>query len=302
MYQERDGILDRLDINRNGPQEHNPRGNRLERFHLELANWARTLPGWCGSDTKERRMTDADARVGQHKQWVRTGQGEPPLLSRDQLLGSLNQFIADFRQRPSDGNDMDGFAPEAVLRQNTPAGGFRRVSDEELAWKTAEHFSVLVSKGGIIQLRDGKRYSDPQLLLIQGEYREVARLRHNHEQISVLPSAKGEEVIIAKRRLRVGVNDPDELAHAMELQKRLRKLAGAMVKPLDYDPGSQFLAQPEAPKAAQVIHPSEFMAAQESPDPEPPSSPDFPEISSMEWQSQGKGPRPKAWDFADLES
>ena len=78
MYQERDGILDRLEINRNDPREHNPRGNRLERFHLELANWARTLPGWCGCDTKQRRMTDADARVALHKQWVRTGPGRAP--------------------------------------------------------------------------------------------------------------------------------------------------------------------------------------------------------------------------------
>ncbi len=37
MYEERDGILDRLDIMRNLPREHNPRGSRLERFHLELA-------------------------------------------------------------------------------------------------------------------------------------------------------------------------------------------------------------------------------------------------------------------------
>jgi len=302
MYPERDGILDQLGINRNEPREHNPRGNRLERFHLELANWARTLPGWCGSDTKQRRMTDADGRVKLHKQWMRTGQGEPSLLSGDQLLERFNQFMAEFRQRPSDGNDMDGFAPEAVLRQNAPAGGFRRISDEELAWKTAEHFNVLINKGGIIQLRDGKRYSDPQLLLIQGEHREAVRLRHDHEKISVLPSAKGEEVIIARRRARVGVNDPDQLASAMELQNRLRKLAGEFTKPMEYDPGAQFVdstSKAEPPKASQVIHPSEFMAAQEAPEPEPP---DFPETGSVEWQFNRKERRPEPWDFADLES
>jgi len=101
MYRERDGILDRLDIARNEPREHNPRGSRLERFHLELANWARTLPGWCGSDTKQRRATDADAQVALHKEWVRTGQGASPLLSRDELLQRLNRFMAEFRQRPS---------------------------------------------------------------------------------------------------------------------------------------------------------------------------------------------------------
>jgi hypothetical protein len=312
MYKERDGILDRLDIARNNPREHNPRGNRLERFHLELANWARTLPGWCGSDTKQRRMTEADARVIAHKAWTKTGQGEPPLLSRDQLLERLNQFMAEFRQRPSDGNDMDGFAPEAVFRQNTPPGGFRRISDAELAWKTAEHFDVKIAKGGIVQLRDGKRYSDPELLLIQGEDREVIRVRNAHEQIWVLPSAKGEEAIIAKRRARVGVSDPDELANAMELLGRVRKVAGQFTKPLDY--GSQFVAAnsaPEPPKATQVIHPSEFMAAQEaSEEPVPPLhdleefSPEMEigSIGSVEWQAKGRGPRPKPWDFADLES
>jgi hypothetical protein len=302
MYQQRDGILDRLEIGRNLPREHNPRGSRLERFHLELANWARTLPGWCGSDTKERRMTDANRRVARHKEWIKTGQGAAPLLSREQLLECLNQFMAEFRQRPSDGNDMDGFAPEAVFRQNTPAGGFRRITDEELAWHSAERFDVLIREGGIIQLRDGKRYSDPQLLGIIGQRREVARARHDHEQISVLPIAKGEEPIIAKRRARVGVNDPDELSKQIELQTRLRKLAGAMVKPLDYDPGAQFsdaVPPSEPPKASDVIHPSEFMAAQEAPPPTPEA-----EISSVEFlmEHDRDKKRVEVWDFADLES
>ena len=298
MYQERDGILDRLGIKRNLPREHNPRGSRLERFHLELANWARTVPGWCGSDTKQRRMTEADARVAAHKQWVRTGQGEPPLLSRDQLLDRLNQFMAEFRQRPSDGNDMDGFAPEVVFRQSAPAGGFRRISDAELDWQTAEHFQVTIAKGGIVQLRDGKRYSDPQLLLMQGERREAVRLRSDHEQISVLPSAKGQEAIIAKRRARVGVNDPDQLAREMELQKRLRKLAGQMVKPLDYGPEFQDASpEPEAPKAAMVIHPSEFFAAQEAASPTPEQ-----EISEAEFRMDyDRYKKRKPMDFADLE-
>ena len=299
MYQQRDGILDRLEIRRNMPREHNPRGSRLERFHLELARWARSVPGWCGRDTKERRITDADQRVAQHKAWIRTGQGEAPLLSRDQLLERINQFMAEFRQRPSDGNDMDGFAPEAVFRQNTPAEGFRRITDEQLMWHTAEHFEVLIGKGGIIQLRDGTRYSDPQLLLIQGERREVARARHDHEQISVLPRARGEQVIIAKRRVRVGINDADELARQMELQARLRKLTGVMVKPLEYDPGSRFAAvESEPAKATDMIQPSEFVSAQEA-SPLDPSR----EIGSVKYLMEHD--RYKKWvkalDFADLE-
>jgi len=317
MYRERDGVLDRLEIRRNLPREHNPRGSRLERFHLELANWARTIPGWCGSDTKQRRMTDADARQSQHRDWVRTGQGEPPLLSRDQLLERLNRFMAEFRQRPSEGNDMDGFAPEAVFHQNTPATGFRRIPDEELALKTAEHFEVLIRQGGIIQLRDGKRYFDPQLLLIQGERREAARLRHDHTWIVVLPSAKGEENIVAKRCVRVGMTDPDQLGQSIALQSRLRKLAGAMVAPMEYEPGSHG----EAPNAAQVIHPSEFIAAQtghrltfaneaaaeilaamEREEEAPPPTPER-EISSSERMMEHNRylRQVKPMDFADLE-
>ena len=56
----------------------------------------------------------------------------------------------------------------------------------------------------------------------------------------------------------MGVNDPDELSRQLELQARVRKLAGAMVKPLEYDPGAQF-PDPEPAKAAQVIQPSEFI-------------------------------------------
>ncbi len=107
---------------------------------------------------------------------------------------------------------------------------------------------------------------------------------------------KGEAVIVARRRTRVGVNDPDQLAAAIELQKRERKLVGQMVKPLEYEPGSQFSdAKTEGPKAAQVIHPSEFIAAQEAPSPPPER-----EISSVEYSLERDRYR-KPMDFADLE-
>lgn len=300
--QKRDGILDRLGIGRNLPREHNPRGSRLERFHRQLADWARTVPGWCGSDTKQRRMTDADQRSARHKDWVRTGEGNPPLLSRDQLLERLNVFMAEVRLQPSEGTDMDGFAPEAVFLQNMPPDGFRRISEEDLGWHTAEYFNVIVGKGGIVQLRDGKRYSHPELVLIQGERREAARLRHNHDQISILPSAKGQKAIVAPRRARAGVNDPDELSRQMESQARLRKLVGIMVNPLEYDPAAHFAdagARSEPPKSVDVIHPSEFIAAQQGPA-IPPES----EVSSVEFlmeHDRYKSRVKQPLDFADLE-
>jgi hypothetical protein len=48
----------------------------------------------------------------------------------------------------------------------------------------------------------------------------------------------------------------------MELQNRIRKIAGATVKPLEYDPGAQFEdagAMPDQPQT-QVILPAEYIA------------------------------------------
>ncbi len=155
---------------------------------------------------------------------------------------------------------------------------------------------MLIRKGGVVGLGDGRRYSDPQLLLIQGEHREVVRLRHDHEQISVLPSAKGEEVIIAKRRTRVSCSDADELARQMQLQQRVRRIVGETVRPLEYDPNYQY--QEESPKAVQVIHPSEFISAQEAPPPTPER-----EISGAEFlmERDRLQNRVKVLDFPDLD-
>ena len=207
-----------------------------------------------------------------------------------------------WREHSSKGTDMCGLTPHAVFVQCSPASGFPRISEEQLAFATAQHFeNERIEKGGIIELRDGSRYSHPSLVAIAGQKREVVRLRHDHSFVTVLPAQKGEETVTAPRRVRVGMKDPDELARQMELQNRLEKLAGAMVKPLEYDPGSQFSAvnsQQEAPRSAQVIHPSELIAAQEAP---PPGS--GREIGSVEYlmERDRYRRRVKPLDFADLE-
>ena len=198
---------------------------------------------------------------------------------------------------------MCGLTPRAVFVQCSPASGFLRISEDELAVATAQHFeNERIEKGGIIELRDGSRYSHPLLVPIAGQKREVVRLRHDHSFITVLPVQKAEESITARRRVRVGANDPDELARQMELQNRVNKLVGADGEAAEYDPGSQFLAvnsQQEAPKAAQIIHPSESIAAQEAPPPAPER-----EIGSVEYlmEHDRYKKRVKVMDFADLES
>ena len=127
----------------------------------------------------------------------------------------------------------------------------------------------------------------------------MVRLRHDRSFVTVLPAQKGEESIKAMRRIRVGANDPDELARQMELQNRVHKIAGATVLPLEYDPGAQFQeasAAPEQPKV-QVIRPEEFVTGQAGPTPSN-------EISSTEWMMEKDRYKRKTkppMTFADLE-
>ena len=292
-----DGILQRVGqlagypkgIRHDMPRVHNPRGTRLERFHRWVADWFRGKPGWIGANTRERKMTHGDEDAGKHKRWCvgKLAPGErSPLLTRDEVLAEINKMMDAWREHNSEGTDMCGLTPRAIFVQCSPPSGFPRISEEQLALATAEHFeNEHIEKGGIIELRDGCRYSHPLLLGIAGQKREVARLRHDHSFITVLPVQKGEETIIAPRRVRVGMNDPDELARQMELQNRLKKLARATVKPPDYDPGSQLpdvAPKDEAPKAAMPQR----------------------EIGSVEYlmEHDRYKRQVKVMDFADLES
>jgi hypothetical protein len=228
------GILDRMGIRKSEPREKNPKGNRLERFHRWLADCSRTIPGWIGANTDEREMSPGDAQLAEHQRWLQGHQRETPLLSIDQALLKINQWMESWRDHESGGTDMRGLSPRAMFNHNIPPEGFRKLTEEEIAWHTAEHFpNRLIEGGGIVTLPDGSRYSAPELVLIQGERREAVRLRDDHSKISVLPAVKGESVIVAARRKRVGTHDEENLARQMELKARLLQLAGKMIEPME---------------------------------------------------------------------
>lgn len=295
-FQAADGILEQLGVRRNKPREKNPRGTRLERFHRFLADQARNLPGWIGGNEQERAMTSGDAQAAEHMEYVAGRRKTTPLLSRTQLLEEVSKWMEVWRTHPSDGTDMQGLSPRAVFLQNTPGAGFRQPTAEEWAVIDSEVFSNRkILPGGVIELPDAKRYGLPgEITLEQGQWRDVVRQRSNPSEIRLVPRKKGEAKLVAHLRPRVGANEPDELARQMELQNRVRKIAGEPVKALEYDPGSQL----EPPRAAQVIHPSEFIAAQEAAPPAPEC-----EISSSEYlmEDESYKKRVKPLDFADLE-
>jgi hypothetical protein len=307
-----DGILQRVGqlvglregIRHDMPRVHNPRGTRLERFHRWVADWFRGKPGWIGANTRERKMTCGDGDAEKHKLWClgKLGPGQrSPLLTRDELEAEVTRMMEAWREHNSEGMDMGGLTPRAVFTQFSPASGFPRISEEQLALATAQHFlNEHIAIGGIIELRDGSRYSHPLLVKLAGQKREVVRLRQDHSFITVLPAQKGEETIKAPRRTRVGMNDPDELARQMELQNRLRKLAGEMVKPLEYDPGRQFPdATTESASAAPEVEFLDGTARDQAPPPTPER-----EIGSVEFlmEREASKRKPKSLDFADLEA
>lgn len=312
VFAESNGILDQLSIRHNMPREHNPRGSRLERFHRYLSDCCRQIPGWIGSNTRERKMSPGDEQHREHAEWVRGQRTSTPLLSRKQLLEETAKWMEEWRDHESQGTDMRGLSPRAVFVHNTPVEGFRKVSDAELAWATAQHFqNETIEAGGIITLPDGKRYSHPLLLLIQGEQRECVRLRDDHSFISVLPARKGEDAIMAPRRVPVGANDPAGLAQAMEFQARLRKLASEMGAGRIESSGHRPAPVRNGPGAIEPLEDNRPIT----------QSPDHPihEISSLEWMTakgrtrrsapepavetvapQAAEPEPSLYDIRDL--
>jgi len=147
--------------------------------------------------------------------------------------------------------------PHAVFTQCAPASGFRQISEDQLAFATAQHFeSQLIRQGGIIKLGTVE-YFHACLAPLAGQKREVVRFRHDHSFITVLPAQKGQPEIIAPRGVPVGMKYEEELSRRMELPNRIAKIAGESVKPLEYDPGAQFPdvePKSEPPKSADVIH------------------------------------------------
>jgi hypothetical protein len=247
-------------------------------------------------------MTRGDEDAELHKQWC-IGKLAPgarsPLLTKDEVLAEVNKMMEAWRKHNSEGTDMNGLTPHAVFVQCTPASGFPRISEEQLALATAQHFeNERIETGGIIELRDGSRYSHPLLIPLAGQKREVVRLRHDRSFVTVLPVQKGEESIKAPRRTRVGMKEPDQLAAQIEIQNRILKIAGETTKVLDYDPGSQFVESSPQPEAVQVIRPSEYVAGNQELAPAPES-----EIGSVEFlmEHDRYKSRVKPRDFADLE-
>jgi len=281
QFKRADGILDILGITYNRPRKSNPRAMREHPLFRFCSNKCQGLPGYVGRNTVEKKTTRGEAEKAEHLEWA-AGRGgvKSPLLSTAELARITQEWIELWRDHPSQGTDMRGLSPRAVFVHNTPLGGFRRISEADLAFATAKHYQdETIEPGGIITLPDQSQYSHPLLTLIPGQQREVVRMRHDHSQIVVLAAQKGESNIVAPRRVRVGTQDQEELARQSEMQARIEKLF------------AQLGQRPERSECAPVPMTMERV---ERRNPEPPA-----EIEREILASKPKREAPSLYDFSD---
>jgi hypothetical protein len=226
-----DGIFESLDIKRRTPREHNPRGSRLERFHLFLSDKCRELPGWVGATEDERAMAPGDRQAAEHMEFVAGRRLTTPLLTKEQLLEKIDGWMEEWRAHASDGTDMDGLSPRAVFLRNMPEGGFRQLTAPEMELLSAEWYpNRKISAGGIIELPDGRRYGLPgELTGLQGTKRNIVRMPSEKALILVKGLRKGEADIVAHLRPRLGMGDSN-LGAWIESERSVRKIGEARLE------------------------------------------------------------------------
>jgi transposase InsO family protein len=220
--------LEILGTVRRGPgEEKNPRANPLERRHRIFAESARLLPTWCGSHPGER-PEEYDDKYALHEAWIRGKVTRGGLVPLSEIAQWFTGTLVEYHIRPSSANGLNGLSPSAAYREFATDADRerRRVEPGLLLLAFAESFpGIAIRQGGVIELRDHIRYSHPELLLVQGQRRDVKRARHDKSFIVVLPAWKGEEPITAWRRDRVGTDDPESLSRQCELLASIRKIA-----------------------------------------------------------------------------
>jgi transposase InsO family protein len=254
-------ILELLGVVRRGPgEEKNPRANPLERRHRIFADAARLLPTWCGPNTDER-PDRFDQQWKMHEEWIRGKSPSTGLIPLSHIAEWFGRVVADYNHKPSGANGLNGLSPAAAYREfSTDADRRRRrLSEVEIALAFAEVFEQrTIQQGGVIELKDGMRYSHQSLLAIQGQKRDVKRSRHDRSFVFVLPASKSEEMIIARHRERVGHHDPEALARHTELLASARKSALASLP--EMPPIAQVWGQPPLPLAIEQMMTSEELA------------------------------------------
>lgn len=268
------GPLGQLGVKPRGSEEENPRGNRIERAaHREYARRAVDFGiSWKGANTEERKLTDIDERVKRHLSGhCKRGICGPQLLSIQEAEHIVARWVNELNTGKTRAKGCHGMTRLAAFSHFRPTEfeiSRRKPGEALLDLAFAERDQRTIQPGGVIELKDGKRYSDFELVGWVGEKVEVLRYRRDPSMLQVF--APGQEgPVIAHLRRAVGTNEPDVLSEEIAKLQHARKILACEetplpaqgpeegAKPLSINP-REFFSRPEAAGEADGLKPLSY--------------------------------------------
>ena len=189
LFDEAVGMWDRLGVNIVKAIGRNPQSKIIERWHREIDRWTQEMPGWCGSDTKERpeKLVQEEA---EHAAWLKNGGGRSPLLRAGDFICKFFEW-AEGRWNAahrSKGKYLQGMTPNEAWNTRLPEKGLWRLSPSEVDYYTADRRFVKVGRGGQVNLTFYGQiieYVAPELFTLQGQRVEVLVSRLNLREVTV---------------------------------------------------------------------------------------------------------------------
>lgn len=233
LLREAQGLCQRLGIEVINAIGRNPQTKPIERWHDIVSEFDKRIPGWCGRNTDERPEVLADFER-QHEEWKTTGKGRSPLFTIQQYLYEFvnwieNEWNAKHRGR---GKYLRGMTPNECWNTHLPAGGVRRIAEDELELAVADHRVLKVARGGQVNITvhgQTLEYQSPELFLRQGQELEVILSRRSLRSITVLDKASNGRFLCeatAKPLFHWGQRQPEdreELRQAIRIRNAAKK-------------------------------------------------------------------------------
>jgi len=227
------GPLGELGVIPRGSEEKNPRANRLERLHRLYADRARDFgPSWKPPLEKHehRELDDAvDRHLTAHCRYGAIG---PQLMSIQEAERRIGQWVEEINLAETEAKGCNGLTRLAAFRQFQPPAdeiAQRKPNQAALDLAFAERDERAIREGGVIELEDGARYSDPQLIewrLRLGSGVKIPVMRYRRDPLHLVLSPPGAEPFIAERRAIVGTKDEALLSDEIEKLAHVRKVVG----------------------------------------------------------------------------
>ena len=227
------GPLGELGVIPRGSEEKNPRANRLERLHRLYADRARDFgPSWKPPLEKHEHREIDDAVDRHLKIYCRYGGIGPQLMSIQEAERRIAQWVEDINLAETEAKGCNGLTRLAAFRQFQPPAdelAQRKPNQAALDLVFAERDERAIREGGIIELKDGARYSCPQLIEWRsrlGSGVKIPVMRYRRDPLYLIVSPPGAEPFTAERRAIVGTKDEALLSNEIEKQAHIRKVIG----------------------------------------------------------------------------